>query len=217
MPMSVTVHGSPGWSLTDSGGAKYGSDARRGAFHERQVARALEQWLTARADHFHLFHDLEGLNQVRGAGMKPLSLGSANIDHVVLTGATWLIIDAKGCGAGTLGLDTDGKGMLVKADGTAVPQRWLDDRRAYSRGGIIYRLTGGLRGGTAWIVPDTTLLHPSIKHATCSTPGKGGPVLPMRAITDGYFDRYFPAPQPAADPAHIEALAAYLSTRQQQS
>ncbi|MEU8205631.1 nuclease-related domain-containing protein [Streptosporangium sp. NPDC049046] len=215
--MSVTVHGTPGWSLSDSGGAKYGSDARRGAFHERQVARALEQWLNTRPEHFHLFHDLERFDQVRGAGMKPLSLGSANIDHVVLTGATWLVIDAKGCGAGTLGLDQDGKGALLKPDGTLVPQRWLDDRRSYSRGGIIYRLTGGIQGGTAWIVPDTTLLDPSIQHALCSTPGKGGPVLPMRAISDGYFNRHFPALQPAADPAHIEALAAHLSIRHHQS
>ncbi|MFI6883857.1 nuclease-related domain-containing protein [Streptosporangium canum] len=212
--MSVTVHGTPGWSLNDSGGAKYGSDARRGAFHERQVAQALERWLTSRPDHFDLFHDLTGFHQVRGAGLKPLSLGSANLDHVVLTGATWLIIDAKGCGAGTLGVDSGGNGMLVKPNGTAVPQKWLDDGRAYSRAGIIYRLTDGMRGQTAWIVPDTTLLHPSVQQAACST--RGGIVLPMRALTDGYFDRYFPAPQSAADPAHIEALSAYLSTRQQQ-
>ncbi|MEV4247787.1 hypothetical protein AB0J63_30765 [Streptosporangium canum] len=95
--MSVTVHGTPGWSLSDSGGAKYGSAARRGAFHERQVARALEQWLTARLDHFDLFHDLAGFHQVRGAGLKPRSLGAADIDHGMLTGGTWLIVDAKGC------------------------------------------------------------------------------------------------------------------------
>lgn len=41
--MSVTVHGIPGWSLTRTG--KYGADARRGAFHERRVAHALQQWL----------------------------------------------------------------------------------------------------------------------------------------------------------------------------
>lgn len=31
--MSVTVHGTPGWSLPQT--EKYGSDARCGAFHER--------------------------------------------------------------------------------------------------------------------------------------------------------------------------------------
>ncbi|GGT04484.1 hypothetical protein GCM10010156_72850 [Planobispora rosea] len=214
--MSVTVHGSPGGSLSESGGAKYGADARRGAFHERRVAHALEQWLSTRADHFHLFHDLTGFHQVRGAGLEPRSLGSTNLDHVVLTGATWLIIDAKGCGAGTLMLDPRGKGVLLKPDGTVAPQPWLDDRRAYSRAGIIYRLTGGLQGGTAWIVPDTTVLDLSIRHAICSASLKGGPVLPMRAITDGYFDQYFPAPQPTADPVHIEALSAYLSARPDQ-
>ncbi|WP_157254792.1 nuclease-related domain-containing protein [Nonomuraea typhae] len=216
--MSVTVHGTPGWSLNDTGAAKYGSNARRGAFHERQVARALVQWLTSRPDHFHLFHDLECFDQVRGANLDALSLGTTNIDHVVLTGGTWLIIDAKGCGAGTLGLDLAGKGVLVRTDGTMVPQRWLDDGRAYSRAGIIYRLTDAMPGQTAWIVPDTTSLHPSLRPdlRAAGSMKKGGMVLPMRAITDGYFNGHFPAPQPAADPAHVEKLAAHLSTRRKE-
>ncbi|GLX06590.1 hypothetical protein Misp03_35170 [Microbispora sp. NBRC 16548] len=41
LQMSVTVHGTPGWSLCGSGGGKYGSSARRRAFHEEQAARAL--------------------------------------------------------------------------------------------------------------------------------------------------------------------------------
>ncbi|MFC4016030.1 nuclease-related domain-containing protein [Nonomuraea purpurea] len=212
--MSVTVHGTPGWSLIDSGAAKYGADARRGAFHEQQVAKALEQWLATRPDHFHLFHDLEGFHQVRGGGLDPLSLGTSNIDHLVLTGDTWLIIDAKGCGAGTLGLNPQGKGVLVKTDGTVVPQKWLDDGRAYSRGGVIYRLTDATQGQTAWIVPDSTLLHPSVQQATCRK--RGGDVLPMRAIIDGYFDQHFSPPQAPADAGHINKLSAYLSTRHQQ-
>ncbi|GLY78016.1 hypothetical protein [Actinoallomurus iriomotensis] len=70
-----------------------------------------------------------------------------------------------------------------------------------------------MRGATTWIVPDTTLLHPSIQKAVCST--RGGTVLPMRALTDGYSDQHFPPPQSAADPAHSERLTGYLSTRQQ--
>lgn len=56
--MSVTVHGNPGGSLRASG--KYGTSARRGAFHEERVGQATERWLTGRPDHFHLFHDLTG-------------------------------------------------------------------------------------------------------------------------------------------------------------
>lgn len=83
--------------------------------------------------------------------------------------------------------------------------------RRYSRAGIIYRLTDGMRGQTAWIVPDTTLLHPSVLQAACRR--KGGIVLPMRAIIDGYFDQYFPAPQSTAASAHVRSLSAHLSTR----
>ncbi|MGI5292916.1 nuclease-related domain-containing protein [Nonomuraea polychroma] len=209
--MSVTVHGRPGWSLRSSGDGKYGSEARRGAFHEEQVARALERWLTKRPDHAHLFHDLLGFDKVTGAGLASLSLGTANIDHLVLTGARWLMIDAKGCGAGTLGLDPHGKGVMVKPDGTCVPQPWLDERRSYSLGGIPYRLTDGITGLMAWITPDTTLLHPSLRTAACMR--RGGVVLPMRALTDGYFDHELPPPQPAADAAHIARFSEYLSYR----
>ncbi|WP_433237349.1 hypothetical protein ACQPYK_28695 [Streptosporangium sp. CA-135522] len=44
--MGVTVQGEPGWSLRDSGG-KYGSAARRGAFMEQLVGRALQRWLAS--------------------------------------------------------------------------------------------------------------------------------------------------------------------------
>ncbi|KAB2347966.1 nuclease-related domain-containing protein [Actinomadura rudentiformis] len=192
---------------------KYGSDARRGDLHEKRVAQAIEQWLNQRDDHFHLFHDLAEFHQVSGAGLEPLSLGGTNLDHVVLTGDTWLIVDAKGCGAGVLGLDPNRDGVLVKPDGTTKQEKWLDDGRAYSRAGVLYRLTDGIRGQTAWIVPDTTLLHPSLQHAACRK--RGGLVLPMRALTDGHFDQHFPAPQRPADPAHIARLSTRLSTHQQ--
>ncbi|MFI6802247.1 hypothetical protein [Streptosporangium canum] len=112
--MSVTVHGTPGWRLSESGGAKYGSDARRGAFHERQVARAMEQWLTARLDHFDLFRDVAGFHQVRGAGLKPRILGTANIGHVMLTCGSRLVIDAEGCGDRCLGLSSERAGQPLE-------------------------------------------------------------------------------------------------------
>ncbi|MEV0584497.1 nuclease-related domain-containing protein [Nonomuraea sp. NPDC050310] len=213
--MSVTVHGTPGHSLTQSGAVKYGSASRRGAFHERQVAQALQQWLTVRPDHFHLFHDLGGFGDVTGGSKGVLNLGGSNIDHVVLGGTTWLIIDAKGCGAGVLGLDPDSNGILTRTDGSTLPQQWLDDGRAYSRAGIIYRLTDATAGQTAWIVPDTTLLHPDVCAARCQK--KGGIILPMRAITDGHFDHHFLQPQPAANPAHVDRLAARVSSPEERT
>ncbi|WP_281368000.1 hypothetical protein [Nonomuraea typhae] len=41
-------------------------------------------------------------------------------------------------------------------------------------------------------------------------------MLRMRAITDGYFNRPFPVPQPAADPAHVKKLSAQVSTRRKE-
>jgi hypothetical protein len=210
--MSVTVHGTPGWSLTRSGSERYGPNARRGAFHEKQVAQALERWLTARPDPFHLFHDLTGFDEETGVGPNPLDLGGTNIDHVVLTGDAWLIVDSKGCGAGTLGLDQQGKGVLVKDDGTTVAQKWLDSRRSYASAGLLYRLTDGVKGQAAWIVPDATLLHPTVQQAACVQ--KGGLVLPLRALTDGFFDNHFLTPQSAAAPEHITWLAEHLSSRE---
>lgn len=214
--MSVTVHGEPGRILQRSGDRKYGTNARRGIYFERQVARALEQWLTARPDHFHLFHDLEHFDDVCGAGLEPLSLGRSNIDHLILTGETWLIVDAKGCGAGTLGVDCNGNGRLLKNNGTSTREEWLDDRSAYSRAGAVFRLTDGLGGATSWIVPDRTLLHPSVESAACQRDGGdhrdlGCAVLPFRAISDGFFDKLFPATQPVARSAHIVRIEAHLS------
>ncbi len=67
------------------------------------MARALEHWLSRRPDRagLHLFHDLGGFRDVAGHGFGPVSLGTANIDHVVLSGAQWLLIDAKGTGPGS--------------------------------------------------------------------------------------------------------------------
>ncbi|QBI56161.1 nuclease-related domain-containing protein [Streptomonospora litoralis] len=209
--MSVTVHGTPGWSLEHSGGQSYGPNARRGAFHEKRVAQALEQWLRGRSDHFHLFHDLTGFDKAGGIGTNSPDLGTTNIDHVVLTGDNWLVVDSKGCGAGTLGLDNHGKGVLITEGGTTVAQKWLDHRRSYASAGILFRLTDGVKGQATWIVPDATMLHPSIQKATLTK--TGGVVLPMRALTDGFFDQHFPAPQAGADAEHVSWLTEHLSTQ----
>lgn len=133
MTASVCVHGIPGQSLLKEGARRYGAaDASRGAFIERAVARALEHWLSQRPDcaGLHLFHDLRGFRDVIGHGYdRPVSLGRANIDHVVLSGAQWLLIDSKGLGAGTLTTDPDGRGVLIQADGSSEPQRWMDSTR----------------------------------------------------------------------------------------
>ncbi|WP_160167461.1 nuclease-related domain-containing protein [Nocardiopsis chromatogenes] len=206
----MTVYGTPGASLVQSAEDTYRDNVRRGAFHEQRVAQALEAWLRSRADHFHLFHDLVGFHRVGGAGLEEMDLGDSNIDHVVLTGDAWLVIDAKGCGAGTLGVDEQGNGILVKQDRTVQAEHWLDDGRNYSRAGIPYRLTDGVRGNAAWIVPDSTSLHPSVEKAACRQ--KGGEILPLRAVNDGFFDQYFPAPQPPASPNRIARFERYLST-----
>ncbi|MEU0238410.1 nuclease-related domain-containing protein [Nocardiopsis sp. NPDC006198] len=213
--MSVTVYGTPGWSLTRSGSERYGSSARRGAFHEKRVAQALELWLSERPGHFHLFHDLTGFDKETGVGPDPLDLGSTNIDHVVLSGNAWLIVDSKGCGSGTLGLDQRGKGVLVKEDGTTVAQEWLDSRRSYASAGLLYRLTDGIKGQAVWIVPDTTLLHPTVQQAACVR--KGGLVLPLRALTDGFFDDHFSASQSVTAPEHVAWLSEHLSSHERSS
>jgi hypothetical protein len=97
----------------------YGAVAIRASFIEQVTARALEHWLAGRPDcaGLHLFHDLGGFRDVAGHGYGPVSLGSANIDHVVLSGGQWLLADAKGTAAGILTTDARGRGLLIQADG----------------------------------------------------------------------------------------------------
>ena len=116
--MSVIVYGRPGASLEDGGAVRYGRDyARRGGFFERLAGGALEGWLADAPDHYHLLHDLTGFGTVAARpdlGLGPMDVGGANIDHVVLTGAGWLMVNAKGTGKGTLRLDERGCGVLVQ-------------------------------------------------------------------------------------------------------
>src|SRR3954447_20444876 len=42
--------------------------------------------------------------------------------------ARWVLVDAKGLGAGTLTTDARGCGILIQQDGTELLQRWMDVR-----------------------------------------------------------------------------------------
>ncbi len=138
MTTGVQVHGEPGQRLLEGGTRAYGAaGARRGSFIEQAVARALEHWLSRRRDRagLHLFHDLGGFRDVAGHGLPPVSLGTVNIDHVILGGARWLLVDAKGTAAGILTTDSAGKGVLIQADGSRLPEPWLDNTKTRSAAG----------------------------------------------------------------------------------
>ena len=210
--MCAVVHGGPGRSILERSGqsAAERSAARRGAFFERQVARMLHRWLANRPDDVHVFHDLVGLNDIRGAGLRPLSLGGTNIDHLVLTSDGWLMIDAKGCGAGDLQVH-DGKGVLVREDGTRTPQPWMDDRAAYSRAGIPYRLTEGKPGSAVWVLPRaTTYGHPSVHKARFLSRGVIY-ILHDAEVAAGELDTALPPSERSADPRDVARLSAHLS------
>ena len=133
-----------------------------------------------------MFHDLGGFRNVTGHGLGPVSLGRANIDHVVLSGAQWLLIDSKGLGAGTLTTDPDGRGVLIRAYGTSEPQRWMDSAMERSLAGVLVRLTG-LRGWPVWVLPDVTTLDlPGLVKARAFR--SGGTVGQISDVYSGSLD-----------------------------
>lgn len=213
--MTVIVHGVPGGSLTATGRAKYGPDARRGAYFERRVGAALEQWLTGRPDELHLFHDLTNFNNVQdfsGSNLPPMSVGEMNIDHLVLSGATWLQVDAKGCAAGRLRF-VDRRGVLERADGAQQPQPWMDKRQARIKQAALYRLTGvdGPRRA-AWVLPDeTTYEWETVQHAPFIW--HGGMVLSLADVIAGDLDDLLPIGQPPAESAVVARVMSHLSTQ----
>jgi hypothetical protein len=206
------IHGVPG-GLLDAGGArKYGAAAAsRGAFIEQAVARALESWLSGRPDRsgLHLFHDLSGFRDITGAGLGPVSLGTANMDHVILSGQRWILADAKGLGAGTLTTDARGRGVLIQPDGTQLPQQWMDVRAGRSAAGVLVRLTG-LRGWPVWVLPDATTLDLDRLPAARAFRA-GGTITQISEIYAGGLDELLPVPQPPAEPAAVAALARYVA------
>ena len=96
------------------------------------------------------------------------------------------MIDSKGLGVGILTTDPAGRGMLVRADGTSEPQRWMDSTRERSAAGILFRLTG-LRGWPAWVLPDVTTLDlPGLVKARAFRPG--GTVGQISDVYSGSLD-----------------------------
>jgi len=206
------VHGIPGGRLVHEGAGKYGAAAAsRGGFIERAVARALENWLSRRPDRsgLHLFHDLGGFDAVTGFGWGPLSLGSANMDHVILSSQRWVLVDAKGLGAGTLTTDARFCGILIQQDGTELLQRWMDVRTERSAAGVLVRLTG-LRGWPVWVLPDVTTLDVD-KLPAARAFRAGGTVTQIADIYAGGLVKVLRVPQPPADPAIVAALAQYAA------
>jgi hypothetical protein len=137
-----------------------------------------------------------------------VSLGTANLDHVVLSGDQWLLVDAKGLGAGTLTTDAAGRGVLIQPDGTERPQRWLDSAMERSVAGVLVRLTG-LRGWPVWVLPDATTLGPEMTKARAFR--SGGTITQISDVYSGSLDEALPVPQPPADPEAVAALARYLT------
>lgn len=209
--MAAVTHGRAGYSLEQDGGNN-ASSSRRGAFFERRVAGAINHWLQTRKDTIHVFHDLVGLTNVRGAGLKPVSLGNSNIDHVLLTRHHWIMIDAKGCGAGSLGMDSAGKGILTDTAGQVRSQPWMDDVQAYSRAGILFRLTGGKTGQPVWAIPEDTKFDPH--HITESRfLSRGGCILNIDDLAAGALNQLPELSGNAleAEPRDIEHIRQYLS------
>ena len=209
--MAAITYGQPGNSLERSPIAGDASSSRRGAYFERRVAAAIGCWLSRRRDTVHVFHDLTGFNNVTGANLGSMDLGRSNIDHLLLTGRGWVMIDAKGCGAGRLTIDRHGKGILIDTAGTARPQPWMDDLHSYSRAGIVYRLTSGKAGEAVWVLPDETQYDDTIAEARFAQ--RGGTVLSLTELGDGALDELAPLafPAPPASPADIARLCRHLS------
>ncbi len=174
------------------------------------MARALEHWLSRRPDcgGLQLFHDLGGFRDVAGHGYGPVSLGRTNIDHVVLSGARWLLIDAKETAAGTLTTGAAGKGVLIQADGTERPEPWLDNTKMNSAAGILVRLTG-LQGWPLWVVPDATKYDRGVLKARAFR--HGGSICTISEVYGGSLDEVLAVPQRPAGPEAVAALARYLT------
>ena len=207
--MSVNVHGRHGGSLEATGAASM-ADARRGQFFEGVAGRALERWLAGRPDagSFHLFHDLGNFNNVSGHGYGPMSLGRLNIDHLILTGAACVTVDAKGTGAGVLAVNDRGHGVLRLADGTERPEPWMDKVKTKAVMGVLFRVVG-FAGHPVWVLPDLTVLDlESINPARVFR--YGAYICNVSEVDAGGLDQFFPGLQPPADPGEVAALRRHL-------
>jgi hypothetical protein len=117
------------------------------------------------------------------------------------------MIDAKGCAGGTLRV-VDGRGLVEKADGTNIPQPWLDDAKYYSRAGVPYRLTEGKAGWSVFVVPDAVSFDESLSNARAVA--KSGTFTNLAEVFSGALDELLPPTQLPVDPADVERLLAYV-------
>ena len=209
--MPAITYGQPGQTLDRAPVNGDAARSRRGAFFERRVAAAIDRWLKRRADTVHVFHDLTNFTKVKGAKLDEIDLGHSNIDHLLLTGRGWVMLDAKGCGAGTLKVDGNGKGILIDAAGNVRPQPWMDDLHSYSRAGAAYRLTGGKPGAAVWVVPEETGYDQSIAEARFAE--RGATILNIKELAEGALDGLEPLifPVSEADPKDIARLRRHVA------
>ena len=120
-----------------------------------------------------------------------------------------VLVDSKGgMGAGILTIGSAGKGVLIQADGTTEPQRWLDSTQERSAAGVLVR-PSGLRGWPVWVLPDVTTLGPDLDKARAFS--RGGTITQISDVYSGSLDELLPVPQPLADPGAVAALARYVA------
>jgi len=212
----VIVHGVAGAGTAedrDGMSARFGrEDTRRGELFEGFAGNAIWRWLASRPDEVHLFHDLRGFGTVEGGGFGPMSIGRANIDHLVLTGDQWLMIDSKGTAAGVLCCEPGEKarGMLVRPDGSCVAQPWMDSLNGYSAGALLFRLLPGLTGFPVWLVSaQTNTDHPSLCRSRCIS--KAGRIINLVELAADDLECVFPSGRPPADPGLVAVLDRYVS------
>lgn len=213
--MPAIHHGTPGQSLTDTGEAKYRASARIGAHFERRVANAIDHWLRHRPEPIHVFHDLSKLEADNPRLGRRVALGATNIDHVILLGRRWIMLDAKGTGQGQLRVE-NGRGVLITPTGERRPQPWMDTTIAHSQAGVLYDLTGGKGGAAVWVLPENVdYSHPSVPTARCLARKKINKiVLSISELTDGDLetDPALLPPYEKASPQDVLTLTKYIST-----
>lgn len=182
-----------------------------GAWFERQVAAALDRWLSRRPETVHVFHDLTRLDTVNGTSGRRLNLGTSNVDHLVLTGAGWIMIDAKRIGRGRLVVER-GRGMLITPEGHRRPQPWMDDGRANSRAGCMFDLAKNMGGEMVWVVPDE-VDYSALAHQPPRCVRKRGYILTLAELAAGELEaiRELRPPYRAADPVHVARLKEHIN------
>ncbi|PDP86051.1 hypothetical protein CQJ94_20165 [Glycomyces fuscus] len=182
---------------------EHGAVARHGAFFGRRVGQVLQEWLHGLPGVYHLFHDLAHLARGSEAGE------GAGVDHLVLTGAGWLLVGAQECGAGILGTDARGRGRLTTPGGETVAQPWMDTTRLRAQAEAARRLTHGKEGELVWVVPHQTGLD-ALSVVRARLFEHGGTMCGLGRVVAGSLAPVLPAPEPV-DSWDVERLAGHLA------